>query len=64
MTINKKQTAVDWLSEKYMYVTWLRNTDEISAGQADKLRAGYLKEANEMHEQQIKEAYLAGDCQN
>ncbi len=38
-----KQTAVDFLSEKYMYVTWLRNRDEISAEEADKMRLNYLK---------------------
>jgi hypothetical protein len=59
-----KKTAVDFLSEKYMYVTWLRNRDEISAEQADKMRLNYLLEANEMHKKQIVVAYLAGDCQN
>ena len=24
-------TAVEWLAEKYDYVTWMRNHDEISA---------------------------------
>jgi len=47
-----KQTAVDFLSEKYMYVTWLRNRDEISAEQADKMRAQYLAEAKEIEKQQ------------
>lgn len=52
-----KQTAVDFLSEKYMYVTWLRNRDEISAEQADKMRAQYLAEANEMFKEQMYDAY-------
>jgi hypothetical protein len=52
-----KQTAVEFLSEKYMYVTWLRNRDEISASWADKLRAQYLQEAKEMEKEQIKDAY-------
>jgi hypothetical protein len=55
-----KQTAVDFLSEKYMYVTWLRNRDEISAEQADKMRVQYLAEAKEMERKQIKDSYSAG----
>ena len=43
-----KQTAVEYLSEKYMYVTWLRNRDEKLEGQADKMMAHYLTEAKEM----------------
>jgi hypothetical protein len=50
-----KQTAVEFLSEKYMYVTWLRNRDEISTSWADKLRAQYLQEANEMYKEQMIE---------
>jgi len=56
-----KHTAVDFLSEKYMYVTWLRNRDEISAEQADNMRAQYLAEAKEMEKQQIIKAWLATD---
>jgi hypothetical protein len=55
-----KDTAVDFLSEKYMYVTWLRNRDEISSEQADKMRAQYLSEAKDMERKQIKDAYSAG----
>jgi hypothetical protein len=50
-----KQTAIEFLSEKYMYVTWLRNRDEISASWADKLRAEYLEQANEMYKEQMIE---------
>ena len=55
-----KQTAADFLSEKYMYVTWLRNRDEISSEQADKMRTQYLAEAKDMERMQIKDAYSAG----
>ena len=58
-----KQTAVEFLSEKYMYVTWLRNRDEISASWADKLRAQYLQEAKEMEKEQIIDSYWDG-CRN
>jgi hypothetical protein len=53
-----KQTAVEWLAEKYNYVTWLRNRDEISAGLADEWRKHYLEVAKEMEKDQIKQAYL------
>ena len=58
-----KHTAVDFLSEKYMYVTWLRNRDEISAEQADNMRAQYLAEAKEMEKEQIMEAHLNGQAE-
>jgi hypothetical protein len=50
-----KHIAVEFLSEKYMYVTWLRNRDEISASWADKLRAEYLEQAREMYKEQMIE---------
>jgi hypothetical protein len=50
-----KQTAVEFLSEKYMYITWLRNRDEISASWADKLRAEYLEQAKQMEKEQMIE---------
>jgi hypothetical protein len=52
-----EQTAVEFLSEKYMYVTWLTNRDEITSLDADKMRIKYFEEAQEMFEQQIIEAY-------
>lgn len=48
-----KQTAVDFLAEKYNYITWLRNRDEISAGTADEWRAKFLKQAKEIEKEQI-----------
>jgi len=59
-----KQTAVDFLSEKYMYVTWLRNRDEISSEQADKMRAQYLAEAKEMEKEQIINGFEEGFKEN
>jgi hypothetical protein len=58
--INKQQTAVEWLAEKYNYITWMRNRDEISAGTADEWRAKYLEQAKEMEEQQKKDAWEDG----
>jgi hypothetical protein len=48
----KKQTAVEWLAEKYNYVTWMRNRDEISAGLADEWRKHYLDQAKQMEREQ------------
>ena len=47
-------TAVEFLAERYNYITWMRNRDEISAGTADEWRAKFLKEAKEMEKQQTK----------
>ena len=47
-----KQTAVEWLAEKYNYVTWMRNRDEISAGLADEWRKHYLDQAKQMEREQ------------
>jgi hypothetical protein len=57
---NKKQTAVEWLAEKYNYITWMRNRDEISADTADEWRAKYLEQAKEMEKEQIIDAYDNG----
>ena len=47
-----KQTAIEFLAERYNYITWLRNRDEISASWADNLRAAYLVQAKEMEKKQ------------
>ena len=52
-----KQTAVEFLAEKYNYITWLRNRDEISAGTADEWRSKFLEQAKEMEKEQITKAY-------
>ena len=52
-----KQTAVEWLAEKYNYVTWMRNRDEISAGLADEWRKHYLDQAKQMEKQQIVDTF-------
>jgi hypothetical protein len=60
LKIMSKQTAVEFLAERYNYITWMRNRDEISAGTADELRAKFLKEAKEMEKEQIIKAHLHG----
>jgi len=53
-------TAVEFLAERYNYITWMRNRDEISAGTADEWRTKYLKEAKEMEEKQLNNAWQDG----
>jgi hypothetical protein len=52
-----KQTAVEWLAEKYNYVTWMSNRDEISAGMADEWRKHYLEQAKAMDKEQKLECW-------
>lgn len=54
--MSKKITAVEWLAEKYNYVTWMRNRDDISAVLADQWRKHYLEQAKELEKQQIEYA--------
>lgn len=57
---NKMVSSVEWLAEKYNYVTWLRNRDEISPEVADNLRERYLNQAKQMEKKQIVKAYHQG----
>lgn len=56
-----KLTAVEFLAERYNYITWMRNRDKISEGTADEWRAKFLKEAKEMEKEQITNAHLHDD---
>jgi anaerobic ribonucleoside-triphosphate reductase len=60
LKIMSKQTAVEFLAERYNYITWMRNRDEISPSTADEWRAKFLKEAKEMEKEQIIKAHLHG----
>lgn len=55
-----KQTAVEFLAEKYNYITWLINRDEISAGTADEWRTKFLEQAKEMEKEKIIDAWNDG----
>ena len=56
-----KQSSVEWLAEKYNYVFWLRNRDEISSQQGDEYRSKYLQIAKEMHKDEIIDAFRYGN---
>ena len=53
-------TPVEYLAEKYNYITWLRNRDEISAGTADEWRDKFLKQAKEIEKNAIIQAVNDG----
>jgi hypothetical protein len=55
---NIEQNSVEWLAEKYNYVTWMRNRDEISAGMADEWRKHYLEQAKAKHKDEIINAII------
>lgn len=48
-----KQTAVEWLAEKYDYVYWMVKRDEISPGLAEEWKKHYLEQAKEMERQRM-----------
>jgi hypothetical protein len=51
---------VEWLHQKHEYINWLRNRDEITAAQADKMRADALSKAKSMEKEQVEQAYSDG----
>lgn len=55
-----KQTAVEWLAEKYDYAYWLVKRDEISPALAEEWKKHYLEQAKEMEKEQIINAYWDG----
>jgi hypothetical protein len=55
-----KQTAVEWLAEKYDYAYWMVKRDEISPALAEEWKKHYLEQAKEMEKEQIINAYDRG----
>ena len=47
-----KQTAVEWLAEKYDYAYWMVKRDEISPVLAEEWKKHYLEQAKEMEKEQ------------
>ena len=61
---SKKQTAVEWLEERYNHLALMRSREEISAALAVEWLENFLEQAKEMEKEQ-KEfcwdiAYLSG----
>ena len=56
----KKQTAVEWLAEKYDLAYWMVKRDEISPALAEEWKKHYLEQAKAIEREQIEEAYGHG----
>lgn len=57
---SKKQTAVEWLAEKYNYLAWMRSNEDISASSAVEWLNNFFEQAKEMEREQIMESYDCG----
>jgi hypothetical protein len=55
-----KQTAVEWLAEKYDYAYWMLKRDEISPVLAEEWKKHYLQQAKEMEKEQMEKTWVAG----
>ena len=55
-----KQTAVEWLAEKYDYAYWMVKRNEISPVLAEQWKKHYLEQAKEMDKQQKEDFFNAG----
>jgi hypothetical protein len=55
--MEKKQTAVEWLAEKYDYAYWMVKRNEISPVLAEQWKKHYLDQAKEMEKEQIIKAH-------
>jgi hypothetical protein len=55
-----KQTAVEWLAEKYDYAYWMLKRDEISPVLAEEWKKHYLEQAKEMEKEQMEKTWVAG----
>jgi len=55
-----KQTAVDFLKEKFIMIQWMLIRDEISRAKADELLKEWSDKAKQMEKEQIEEAFNSG----
>jgi hypothetical protein len=55
-----KQTAVEWLAEKYDYAYWMVKRDEISPVLAEEWKKHYLEQAKEMEKDNVCDAWDDG----
>jgi hypothetical protein len=57
---SKKQTAVEWLEEKYNHLALMRSREEISAALAVEWLENFFEESKKMEKEQIIDAYAQG----
>jgi hypothetical protein len=58
-----KQTAVDFLKEKFIMIQWMLVRDEISRAKADELLKEWSDKAKQMEKEQIINAFVNGEHQ-
>ena len=59
--MEKNKSAVDFLYEKIVQITWMRSRDEISETKSNELLFLALADAKQMFENQIIDAYRSGE---
>lgn len=58
-----KQTAIDFLKEKFIMIQWMLVRDEISRAKADELLKEWSDKAKQMEKEQIINAFVNGEHQ-
>jgi hypothetical protein len=56
----KKLSSVEFLAERYEYVSWMLKRDEIGLTTAEEWKVKYLEQAKEMHKQEVINALRDG----
>lgn len=51
-----KLSSVEFLAERYEYVSWMLKRDEIEIAIAEEWKVKYLQQAEEMHKQEVVNA--------
>lgn len=51
-----KLSSVEFLAERYEYVSWMLKRDEIEIAIAEEWKVKYLQQAKEMHKQEVVNA--------
>ena len=59
--MENKQTAVDFLKDKFIMIQWLLVRDEISIKKADEFLNEWTDKAKALEKEQIIDAYEEGD---
>lgn len=52
-----QQTAVEWLREQYVHITWMVNRDELPTDTVFEFMLNRFEQAKQMFEEQVKKAY-------
>ena len=55
-----QQTAVDWLREQYVHITWMVNRDELPTDTVFEFMLHRFEQAKQLEKEQIENAYIVG----